>query len=141
MGDRITSFTLNDLQGSPQSVDRWKGQTLVINFWASWCPPCIREIPALDTLQSRYRKKNLTVLGIAYDTRENVQRFLTTIPRISFPILQGRNDVAQLMTQLGNKHSVLPFTVIVDKSGVITRVHAQGELDLAELESLISTAL
>ena len=45
------------------------------------------------------------------------------------------------MTQLGNKHSVLPFTVIVDKSGVIARVHAQGELDLAELESLISTAL
>lgn len=124
--DRLPQFRLSDLDGQEVASSRWAGKVLVLNFWTTWCPPCLRELPLFDELQRTYADAGLQVVGIAIDEKEDVERFLAEHP-VDFPILLGDMDTIELSRRLGNQRQGLPFTMIFDPHG--KRVHGQaGEI-------------
>jgi thiol-disulfide isomerase/thioredoxin len=138
--DRLHSlpeFSLPDLQGHETASSTWAGKVVVINFWATWCPPCLREIPLLAEAQERYR--NLQVVGIAIDNGEDVARFVGE-HRLNYPVLLGGTNAVEMSRRLGNRLQGLPFTVIFDRQG--NRIHSQiGELTPASLEKHLGPLL
>jgi len=134
-GDRLEELpelSLPDLTGAEVHSSAWAGKVLVLNYWATWCPPCLREIPLLAQARERYAGAGLEVVGIAIDQREDVAAFLDEHP-LSYPILLGDTDAIELSRRLGNRMQGLPFTVIFDRTG--RRVHAQvGELTQESLD-------
>lgn len=126
----LFDWSFADVAGKPQPLAQWKGQLLVINFWATWCPPCLKEIPAFVDLQQRLGPRGLQFVGIALDEVAAVQPFLTD-HGINYPVLLGDQDVARFMTTLGNHIGALPFTVVVGRDGKVLSTH-QGEWQVAD---------
>jgi thiol-disulfide isomerase/thioredoxin len=117
--DRIATLPdlrLPDLSGQQMASNAWAGKVVVLNFWATWCPPCLREMPMLDELQRGVGPGQLQVVGIAIDSPEAVQRFLSE-NQVSYPILLGDADTVGLSRRLGNRTGGLPFTVVFDPLG------------------------
>jgi thiol-disulfide isomerase/thioredoxin len=110
-------FSLPTLDGRKQSLSKWQGKIRVINFWATWCPPCRKEIPELVALQAQYPDE-LVVIGVAIDDQEAIVDFLKTTT-INYPVLLGDSQCIGLSRQLGNSKEVIPFTVIADQQGKI----------------------
>ena len=135
----ILSASFADLQGQPRRLDEWRGKLLILNFWATWCPPCKKEMPAFVRLQQRYGAQGVQFVGIALDTRDEVAKFVAE-HGIDFPILAGEDDVAIYMQRLGNQIGALPFTVVVDRGGEIRHTH-QGEWVEADAEQVIKAHL
>jgi thiol-disulfide isomerase/thioredoxin len=132
----LPEFSLPDLAGQPHSIREWQGKILVINFWATWCPPCIREIPEFTALQQAYSDKNLTFIGIAMDDREEVNKFIATTP-INYPTLLTDENGIQLTRKLGNLVDAVPFTVVVNQQGQIIHTHP-GEFSKKQLIEVIT---
>ncbi|MGE3771861.1 MAG: TlpA disulfide reductase family protein [Gammaproteobacteria bacterium] len=135
----VLDASIADLSGTPRRLDEWQGKLVVLNFWATWCPPCLKEMPAFVRLQRRYGERGLQFIGIALDTREEVARFVQE-HGIDFPILAGEEDVAVYMQRLGNTIGALPFTVVVDRDGAVRHTH-QGEWSEADAERIITGLL
>jgi thiol-disulfide isomerase/thioredoxin len=98
--DRLPEFSLEDLQGKPTPINTWSGKSLVINFWATWCAPCRREIPLLEELSSHWADRGVQILGIAVDHRDAVTNYAREL-RIEYPILIGEQDALDVATSLG----------------------------------------
>jgi thiol-disulfide isomerase/thioredoxin len=130
--DSLPDLRLPRLDGQILSSSSWAGKLVVLNFWASWCPPCLRELPLLDEWQQRYGNQGLQVIGIAIDQADEVARFLDNHP-LTFPILIGNRDSVELARDLGNRTGGLPFTVAFDPLGRRLFSHT-GEVDSALLE-------
>lgn len=137
--DALFQTSLDDLSGRPQRIDQWRGKVLVVNFWATWCPPCREEIPTFIAVQERYKDRGLQVVGIAIDQREKVANFADEIG-VNYPVLVGEVDAVNLGRQLGNRLGALPFTVFVDRAGNIARVEL-GTLDEARLNKILQPML
>jgi peroxiredoxin len=140
IGDHRPEFALPDLDGQMHSVSKWDGQVLLINFWASWCPPCVREIPALQRIYSDYRAQNVVVVGIALDEPDYIRSFLQD-KQVTYTQLYGQLEILQLMKQLGNEHGTLPYTVVINRAGEIAAIARQGELDYAQFKALLDPLL
>ncbi len=121
----VFNWSFADVDGKSQPLSRWKGGLVVLNFWATWCPPCLKEIPAFVDLQNRLGSHGVQFVGIALDQVEAVKPFLTA-HAINYPVLLGDQDVARFMTTLGNEIGALPFTVVVGRDGRVLMLH-QGE--------------
>jgi len=106
--------SLPDVEGVATAMSKWRGEPLVINFWATWCPPCVKEMPDLDALSQAHPKAK--ILGIAIDTAANVREFMAKIP-VSFPIFIAGHTGIDLVRALGNSAGGLPFTVLVNPAG------------------------
>ncbi len=106
-----------------------RGRPLVLNFWGSWCPPCVNEMPELDRLQRQWSEGR--VVGLAVDNPGAVREFLAKRP-VSYPIGLAGFDGASLSRQLGNTQGSLPFTVLFDRQGRIV----QRKLGAASLDEL-----
>lgn len=128
-------FKLKDLDGKVRDVKEWDGKVLMINFWATWCPPCRKEIPAFVELQEKYEAKGFKILGIALDEKQAVIDF-TDPMGINYPILMADQDGPVLSKAYGNRLGVLPYTVIVDRQGNIIH-RLKSELSFKQAESLI----
>lgn len=138
IGTAVPPFSLVGLDGVQEDIAQWQGKVRVINFWATWCPPCKREIPAMIELQNQYGPQGLQTIGIALDNSEAVSAYVEE-SGINYPTLLG-DEAIEVSEKLGNDMGVLPYTVIVDQAGNIAYVH-YGELDRATLEAEIKKLL
>ena len=136
---RRPEFWLPDPQGVRHGVSEWDGKVLVMNFWATWCPPCLHEIPMFIALQQRYGTRGVQFLGIAIDDADQVAAFADEVG-LNYPTLHGQMDAIEVMSAYGNKSGGLPFTVIISQSGRIVGRHP-GVLDEATATALIEELL
>ena len=135
----VLAATLPDLAGVPQSIGSWKGKVLVINFWATWCPPCLEEIPLFVRLQRQMREQGLQFVGIAIDEPDKVRAFARD-NAINYPIMIGQLDAIELSRTAGNEGGGLPYTLILDRSGRVISQH-YGGLTERELKPIIAELL
>jgi len=117
-GDRIPALELPALDGSAVRLPDGSGRPLLINYWASWCSPCIEEMPELDRFAASQGPDGVQVVGIALDDADAVRTFLQQVP-VGYRILLDQPGPADTSVQLGNPAGVLPFTVLVDGNGVL----------------------
>ena len=116
---------LPDLSGVSRQIGHWKGKVLVVNFWATWCPPCLEEIPHFVRLQERFGDQGLQFVGIAIDEVDKVRAFARKYA-INYPIMIGQADAIELSRTAGNKAGGLPYTLILDRSGEVVSQHYGG---------------
>lgn len=129
---KLPEFSMEDLQGQLRSINEFAGKPMLINFWATWCAPCLREMPMLQEVwQSRQAGGTLTVIGVAVDQSDTVAPYLQKTG-VTYPILVGLAD-AMAATELFKPDFVgLPYTVFTDAEGNILNTHS-GELSLEQL--------
>ena len=132
--ETIFAASLPDLQDNNQPLSQWRGNVMVVNFWASWCEPCRKEIPEFIELQEKFRDEGLVFIGIAVDQEERAVAFSKEIG-INYPVLVGDMKAMTLADAAGNRQGALPFTVIIDRSGKITGTKL-GRLSQSKLESM-----
>jgi thiol-disulfide isomerase/thioredoxin len=137
--EALLTATFRDLEGKPQALSQWRGNVVVLNFWATWCAPCVEEIPIFVELQERYRDRGLVFVGIAIDRKDPVMAFAHKMG-INYPVVLGEMDAISLSRELGNSAGGLPFTAILDRQGKMIK-SATGKLNQAKLEPIIKPLL
>ena len=125
-------IALPDLSGRTRRLEDFRGRPLLVNFWASWCGPCIEEMPVLDAFAAAQGANGVQVVGIALDERAAVEAFLDKTP-VGYPILLDSVGPADSSARLGNSLGVLPYTVLIDAQGRVT-ARKTGPFDAAALE-------
>jgi len=116
------SQTLPDSAGRTRSLNEWKGKVLIVNFWASWCAPCVKEMPELSALQDSFSGHRIQIIGIGIDSIANIAAFADK-HRISYPLYTAENDGIQMSRDFGNQMGVLPFTVLLDPNGTVRKTY------------------
>jgi peroxiredoxin len=139
IGEMRPDFSLPDKDGNLRSVTEWDGKVLVINFWATWCPPCRDEIPEFIKLQNEYGEQGLQFIGIALQKAEEVQEFAAELG-MNYPILVGEQTVIKIAEDYGNTIGALPYTVVIDRNQKIVFIK-KGPLHYEEADSLINKLL
>jgi peroxiredoxin len=134
-----TDFALPDLSGQTHSLAAHRGKLLLLNFWATWCPPCRHEIPGFIRLQGRYQAQGLQILGISIDNPEAVARYWQEM-QINYPLLLADDSVFELMTAYGNGKGGLPYSVLIRPDGQIAATKL-GAYEEKELETLLKPLL
>jgi peroxiredoxin len=136
----LFSTSLPDQSGKSVALAAYKGKPLIVNFWARWCIPCREEIPELRTLAKEHRAKGLTVLGIGLeDNAPNVQEFIKAY-EMDYPLLFAQSQGMELMKALGNSKAGLPFTVFIDRKGMIVG-HKLGRISRSQLDAAANALL
>jgi thiol-disulfide isomerase/thioredoxin len=130
---------LRSPNGEIHPTANWRGKVLVLNYWASWCPPCVEEMPELVRSQEKYAAKNVLFVGIGVDSPPNIREFLLKTP-VNYPIVLGGLEGSNWAKSMGNPSSGLPFTVLVNEKGVIIKSKL-GKITEDELSSWIDSAI
>ncbi len=136
---KLLLLPLAGLNGTTQTLSRQHGKILVLNFWATWCPPCREEIPALKKIHEKYSGKSVEVVGIAVDNALKVREYSADM-RIDYGLLIGGPEILAASKELGNRAEVLPFTVILGQARQVTFTHA-GALSEAALDAALAPLL
>ncbi|PTA71278.1 MULTISPECIES: TlpA disulfide reductase family protein [unclassified Stenotrophomonas] len=132
-GDRMPALSLPDLDGRPLVLQqRFSGRPLLVNVWASWCAPCVEEMPELARFARAQGDDGVQVLGLALDTPEDVRRFLQRVP-VDYPIVIETPGPRDASVQLGNTQGLLPYSVLFDAQGRMVKAKlgpfAHGEIE------------
>lgn len=136
---RLLALTLPDLNSQAQSLSQWKGKVLVVNFWATWCPPCKEEMPEFSRINTKYALNGVQFVGISLDSADKVAAFRKE-NEISYPLLIGNLETLDLSSDLGNRAKALPFTVILRQDGSLQQAKL-GKYVTADLEKALLAAL
>jgi len=139
LGQRRPDFELTDIDGATVSAAHFDGKIMLLNFWASWCKPCIEEMPMLTRLQHNFASHGVQVVGIALDDPGKARDFASELA-INYPILVGSSDAILTGRQYGNRSGMLPYTVLVGADGIIRWAYL-GVLEQKELEKQIMALL
>jgi thiol-disulfide isomerase/thioredoxin len=133
--ETLPSFQLADRAGEMRSLQDWPDRALIVNFWATWCAPCRREIPLLQQLQRDHADEGFQVIGIAVDFRDKVLAYADEM-KIEYPLLIGEQEALDAAAAFGVATVGLPFTVFSDRQGRIVTAHL-GELTAAEADLIL----
>jgi len=133
--DKLFSTPLANLSGGKDTLEKWRGRVLVVNFWATWCAPCREEIPLFVRMQKRLGTRGLQFVGIAIDRPVPVAAFQREYA-MNYPILIGGLETMELLREAGNRNGVLPFTLIIDRAGHLVS-RKLGTLKESELEGIV----
>ena len=133
--ETLPQFQLADRAGQMSSLQDWPDRALIVNFWATWCAPCRREIPLLQQLQRDHAGEGFQVIGIAVDFRDKVLAYADEM-KIDYPLLIGEQEALDAAAAFGMTTVGLPFTVFSDRRGRIVTAHL-GELTAAEAELIL----
>lgn len=135
----LTKSSFKDLSGQTRTLESLSGSVRVINFWATWCPPCREEMPTFSKIAAKYADKGVNFVGIALDDLPKVQAFSRDTP-VSYPLWLADVSAISLTVPLGNSTQALPFTAILDRQGklILTRL---GRLSEGELEAVLEPLL
>ena len=128
-----------DPDGKAVNLAALRGKTVVVNFWSTWCPPCVEEMPMFSDVQTAYKDKNVVFVGIAADQADNVKKFLKNTP-VNYPIAVGGQPGFDLSREMGNRHDAVPFTLIINPQESISTRHF-GIYTRKDLESDLNKAL
>ncbi|MBM0103476.1 TlpA family protein disulfide reductase [Steroidobacter sp. S1-65] len=134
--ETLPDFTLANLEGQPQSIRSWQGKSMIVNFWATWCAPCRREIPLLKKIQADHGDEGFQVVGVAVDFREDVLKYAKEIG-IDYPLLIGEQDGMEAVTKFGRGSLGFPFTVFTDNQQRLVLFHL-GEIHPPQAEVMLA---
>jgi thiol-disulfide isomerase/thioredoxin len=135
-GEVLLGMTYPDLNGANQPLSQWRGKVLVVNFWATWCEPCKKEIPEFVKVQAKFRDKGVVFVGIALDEKDKVAAMSKELG-INYPVLIAPLSAIDVSKAAGNKMSALPFTAILNRDGHVV-LGKLGGLDDTGLTQIIS---
>jgi thiol-disulfide isomerase/thioredoxin len=129
------AFTLPDIDGVERSLAEWEGKHRLLNFWATWCAPCRREIPLLKAFQDEHGDNGFQIIGIAVDFPEDVASYAESA-EFNYPVLVGQEDAMAIAETSGVDFIGMPFTMIVASDGELLNSH-MGEIHEADLEHIV----
>ncbi len=139
MPKRMVEFSLPDINDKTHSINQWRGKLILLNFWATWCPPCREEIPLFIDMQEKYGAKGLQIVGVAIDTKQAVKNY-PDFAFMNYPVLIGQEKVMAIMKQYGNRLGSLPYTVVIDAQGRVLG-RKIGSYKRPEIEALLQGLL
>jgi thiol-disulfide isomerase/thioredoxin len=125
--------SLNDLAGKPQALAQWKGKPLLVNFWATWCGPCVQEMPELSAMANEEGGKRFNVVGVGIDSPTAMSEFAAK-HNIKYPLLVGGMGGTDLSRAFGNTNGGLPFTVLLGADGQVRKTYL-GKLKFDALKA------
>ena len=131
-----TTIRFDTLAGEQRAITDWTAPYLVVNFWGTWCAPCMREIPVFMRLQQQLQDRGVQFLGVAVDDAEAVREYVAKVA-INYPVLLGEQQALLLNRQMGNDNGSLPYTVVLNADREL--IHRQlGEWHEADVEQWLS---
>ena len=133
------TITLMDFEGHERNLDEWKGKLRLVNFWASWCAPCLNEMPMLVAAQKQYGARGLQIIGPALDEAAPVRKIASEL-KLNYPYMADFSSADSAMMLLGNPGGGLPYSVFIDSKGRIVKT-ILGGLSQNELDSLVKANL
>ncbi len=138
-GKETVSFSLPDVGDHRRNISDWQGKVRVVNFWATWCPPCREEIPTFISLQKRLGARGLQIIGVAVDKSADVIPFYAA-EKMNYPVLLGEQDGLELMARYGDPDGSLPYSLVLNAKGEVI-AHKLGAFSRSELEQLLEPYL
>jgi thiol-disulfide isomerase/thioredoxin len=135
LADELPNIVLSDIDGTPTPLATWADGAMLVNFWATWCAPCLREIPMLKEFHDEH--ESIEVIGIAVDRVEPVVEYAADMV-FNYPILVGQADAYEAMATFRNEAQVMPFSAFTAPGGAVLGVH-YGELHAEHLENFAAT--
>ncbi len=129
----LPPFALQDTEGATRTLSDWKGKVILLNFWATWCPPCKYEIPEFMEYQAEYEESGFQIIGIGIDDPQRIKTYYDEMG-INYPVLIATDP--EMMSHWGNRAQVLPYSVVIDRQGEIRYIH-RGQLDRPVFEQKI----
>ena len=135
----LFAASFKDFDRQLQPLSQYKGQPMLVYFWATWCPSCKQEVPELKALYEKYKERKLRVIGISADNTDKVREFAKA-NAINYTLLLGSNDAIALSKQLGNTAGGLPFAVVINAKGQIVKT-VLGEVPPGRFEELVRPLL
>ncbi|HXR39515.1 MAG TPA: TlpA disulfide reductase family protein [Terracidiphilus sp.] len=133
---KAPEFTRRDLSGKRVGLGRLRGKVVLLNFWATWCAPCLVEMPAFVEWQRQYGPQGLSVIGISMDDDRTPVRKLAAKLKLNYPVAMGDEDLGELYGGVLG----LPLTYLIDRDGIV-RARFQGESDLKTIEAQLNSLL
>ncbi len=133
--EALYRIELPDADGKPIRMDALRGKTVVVNFWAPWCGPCVEEMPDLTALHKEYQSRGVEFVGIGIDSASNIREFVQKVP-VAYPLAVAGFAGTELTRSFGNAAGGLPYTVVIDPEGVV-RMRKMGRVMPDELRAVL----
>lgn len=136
LGQPRPEFAAPDLNGELQNIRQYDGKLVLLNFWATWCPPCKHEIPVFIELQAEYGDQGFQIVGLAIDDEDAVAEYAEKIG-INYPTMVVQHAGIELAKRYGNTMGALPYSVLIDRDGTIVHT-VTGELSKQQAKALLA---
>jgi len=136
-------WSLVDMEGAPISAASLKGKVVVVDFWATWCPPCVKEIPGYVALQKQYGSDGLVIVGVSLDRGKDAEKKVRDFAakyQINYPLALGDGDIVEVFGSVAGPIQAIPTTFLIDRSGNVVH-HKVGSMETADYEQVIRAAL